>query len=131
MEDCNLLHSITADRGISDHEETKDFFIFQNIAKIDTNVANTNFCNIFVAKKCCMKFRVFLTCCKAHCCKLFAEKIDVAKAYVANILANYQCCKHKIEKNVAKKITYGSDAHFWSDVIYEWPLIFNEISYLN
>ena len=47
MEDCNLLHSITADRGISDHEETKDFFIFQNIAKIDTNVANTNFCNIF------------------------------------------------------------------------------------
>ena len=107
MEDCNLLHSITADRGISDHEETKDFFIFQNIAKIDTNVANTNFCNIFVAKKCCMKFRVFLTCCKAHCCKLFAEKIDVAKAYVANILANYQCCKHKIEKNVAKKITYA------------------------
>ena len=103
MEDCNLLHSITADRGISDHEETKDFFFFQNIAKIDKNVANTNFCNIFVAKKCCMKFRVSMTCCKAQCCKLFGEKINVAKAYVANILANQQCCKHKITKNVAKK----------------------------
>ena len=50
-----------------------------------------------------MKFRVFLTCCKAQCCKLFGEKINVAKAYVANILANQQCCKHKIAKNVAKK----------------------------
>ena len=55
-------------------DPTKDFFIFQNIAKIDTNVANTNFCNIFVAKKCCMKFRVFLTC-----CKLFDEKIMLQK----------------------------------------------------
>ena len=87
----------------SNFDPARDYFVFQNIAKIYTNVAKTNFCNIFVAKKCCMKFRVFLTCCKAQCCKLFGEKINVAKAYVANILANQQCCKHKIAKNVAKK----------------------------
>ena len=68
------------------------------------------FATFLLQKNVARNFAFFLTCCKAQCCKLFAEKIDVAKAYVANILANYQCCKHKIEKNVAKKITYGIGA---------------------
>ena len=93
-------------------DPARDYFVFQNIAKIDTNVAKTNFCNIFVAKKCCMKFRVFLTCCKAQCCKLFGEKINVAKAYVANILANQQCCKHKIAKMLQKKNNFCTAADY-------------------
>ena len=82
----------------------RDKLWFRKFFATFADVAKTNFCNIFVAKKCCKKIWHFLNVATWNVANFSGVQKLLQTAMLQTFWANLHCCKSQL---LQKKKTYG------------------------